>query len=88
MMRQKPKHYFKDAVYGIVARIPRGKVMTYADVARAAGRPRAYRAVGNILNKNHNPKVPCHRVVGTNGLGGYNGGVEKKRALLKAEGAI
>lgn len=85
-MRLKPKHSFEDAVHAIVAKIPRGKTMTYGEVARAAGRPRAYRAVGNIMNKNHDPKIPCHRVVGANGIGGYNGGVQKKIALLKSEG--
>ncbi len=89
MMRQKPKHSFKDAVYAIVRKISKGKTVSYADVARAAGRPRAYRAVGNILNKNHDPKIPCHRVIRSDGkIGGYNGGSAKKIARLKSEGAI
>lgn len=88
-MKQKPKHSFKDAVYAIVRKIPKGKTMSYAEVARRACRPRAYRAVGNILNKNHDPKIPCHRVIKSNGqAGGYNGGSAKKIARLKSEGAI
>ena len=81
---------FKEKVYHIVRRIPRGKVMTYAEVARAAGRPRAYRAVGNILNKNPNaPAVPCHRVVRSDGsVGGYARGTKKKINLLKKEGVV
>ena len=60
--------------------------MTYKEVARLAGRPRAYRAVGNILNKNRNPKIPCHRVIRSNGkIGGYNKGTRKKQELLKKE---
>jgi len=70
---------FAQEVYKVVSRIPWGETMTYAEVARAAGRPRAYRAVGNILNKNADPNVPCHRVICSDGSsGGYNRGVEKK----------
>lgn len=76
-------------VRGIVKNIPPGKVMTYKEVAKAAGRPRAYRAVGNILNKNYDSKIPCHRVVKSDsGVGGYNRGVEEKLNLLKKEGVI
>lgn len=62
--------------------------MTYTAVAIAAGRPKASRAVGNILNKNpFAPKVPCHRVIRSDGsIGGFAHGAEKKKALLKAEG--
>lgn len=79
---------FHHRVLAAASRIPRGKVATYKDIARAIGRPRAYRAVGNALNKNpHAPKVPCHRVVGAGGrLGGYAGGLKKKIALLRMEG--
>ncbi len=79
---------FKEKVYTVASRIPRGKVSTYAAVARAIGRPRAARAVGNALNKNpHAPRVPCHRVVSSNGsLGGYATGVKNKIKLLKKEG--
>lgn len=80
---------FKQRVYAVVRRIPRRKVLTYKDVSRLAGRPRAYRAVGNILNKNRDPKVPCHRVIRSDGsVGGFNRGTKKKRAILRHEGAI
>lgn len=78
---------FTQAVYAVVKRIPKGKTMTYAQVAKAAGRPQAYRAVGNILNKNHDPAIPCHRVIRSDGsLGGYNRGSTQKRKILKEEG--
>lgn len=68
--------------------IPRGETLTYQQVASRAGRPQAYRAVGNILNKNYNRSIPCHRVVRSDGkAGGYNRGAKKKIALLKKEGA-
>lgn len=80
---------FKNNVLVVVAEIPRGTTLTYADVARRAGSPRAYRAVGNILNKNHDSKIPCHRVVRSNGtLGGYNRGAGKKIQILRCEKAI
>jgi O-6-methylguanine DNA methyltransferase len=81
---------FTEKVYAVVAKIPRGSVLTYAEVARRAGRPSAYRAVGNILNKNPDTKkVPCHRVVRSVGtVGGYAWGTAKKTALLRKEGAI
>lgn len=80
---------FAVKVYSVVSRIPKGEMRTYQEVAKLAGRPRAFRAVGNILNKNHDKNVPCHRVVRSDGkLGGYNGGTEFKRAILRKEGAI
>lgn len=81
---------FKEKVFSIVRAIPKGKTMTYKQVAKKAGRPRAFRAVGNILNTNYDPKIPCHRVVRSDGeMGGYNrGGVKKKLQILKREGAI
>lgn len=80
---------FKDRVLKITAQIPRGKTLTYKEVARRAGRPRAYRAVGNILNKNFNPKIPCHRVIRSDGgVGGYNRGTKKKIEILRREGVI
>jgi len=80
---------FSNKVKKVVAKIPSGKTITYAEVARRAGNPRAYRAVGNILNKNYDLKIPCHRVIRSNGeLGGYNKGSEKKREMLLREGAI
>lgn len=80
---------FKTKVLKIVLQIPRGQVLTYKQVAKKAGRPRAYRAVGSVLSKNYNPKIPCHRVIGSDGrMRGYNrGGVKKKMSLLKKEGA-
>ena len=78
---------FQDSVYRVVAAIPAGSVMTYKEVAVAAGRPRAYRAVGNILNTHEVEKLPCHRVVRSDGaLGGYRDGARKKITLLRREG--
>lgn len=80
---------FRDAVFSVVRMIPRGKTMTYKEVAVAAGFPKAYRAVGNILNTNFDPGIPCHRVVRSNGkAGGYNRGVERKIEMLQQEQAI
>ena len=79
---------FAQAVYRVVGAIPRGSTMTYAQVAAKAGRPRAVRAVGTILNRNpFAPDVPCHRVIRSDGtLGGFAGGPRKKKALLREEG--
>jgi len=78
---------FAQKVYEVVKKIPRGKVLTYKEVAKLAGSPRAYRGVGNILNKNHDPKIPCHRVIRSDGkIGGYNRGANRKKQLLKSEG--
>lgn len=77
---------FSERVYTIVQRIPKGKTLSYKEVAKRAGRPNAYRAVGNILNKNFDPAIPCHRVVRSDGSpGGYNRGRAKKRQLLIQE---
>jgi methylated-DNA-[protein]-cysteine S-methyltransferase len=72
------------------ARIDFGELRSYADVASAAGSPRAVRAAGNALGANPMPVVvPCHRVVRTGGaLGGYTGGVERKEFLLRLEGSL
>lgn len=68
-------------------RIPPGFVATYGDVAARAGRPRAARAVGNIMSGCADPGVPCHRVIGAGGgLGGYGSQLPLKRDLLRAEG--
>lgn len=81
------RNVLKNQVLKVVIRIPKGKVLTYKDVAEKAGRPRAWRAVGNILNRNHDPSIPCHRVIRSNGkLGGYNRGLATKRKLLAHEG--
>jgi len=78
-----------EKVLKVVSHIPEGKVLSYKKVAELAGRPRAFRAVGNILSKNYDPKIPCYRVIRANGeIGGYNRGRDKKRFLLKKEGAI
>lgn len=78
---------FRDKVYAVVKRIPKGSVLTYAEVAKKAGKPKAYRAVGNILNQNYDPKIPCHRVVRSDGkTGGYNRGSQNKKKILKKEG--
>lgn len=80
---------FSAAVISVTRRIPPGQVATYGDVAAMAGRPRAARAVGNIMRTCHAHAVPCHRVVGAGGaLGGYGGQLELKRALLRAEGLV
>lgn len=81
---------FTQKVRDVVRRIPKGKVMTYQEVAAKAGNPKAYRAVANIMAANYDPDIPCHRVIRTDGgLGGYNrGGTKKKRALLQSEGVI
>ncbi|MEX1063822.1 MAG: MGMT family protein [Candidatus Paceibacterota bacterium] len=80
---------FQQKVYNEVSNIKRGSTMTYTEVARAIGNPRAVRAVGNALNKNTNPDVPCHRVIRSDGkIGGYNRGSEKKMEILMKEGGI
>ena len=77
---------FSQEVYAVVTTIPRGKTLTYKEIAKLAGRPKAYRAVGNILTKNNDPCVPCHRVVRSDGsVGGYNKGQQKKKELLEQE---
>ena len=78
---------FTARVLAAVRRIPRGEVATYGEIARRAGRPRAARAVGNIMRDCGRPDVPCHRVIAAGGrLGGYGGNETVKRALLLAEG--
>jgi len=82
---------FTDKVYEIVAQIPAGKVATYGDVARMAGSPGASRAVGMAMSHNRDTeRVPCHRVVGSDGsMHGYAfGGVVRKRDLLESEGVV
>lgn len=77
---------FREKVLQIVRKIPRGKVLTYQEVAKKAGNPKACRAVGNILHKNYDSIIPCHRVIRSDGkIGGYNRGEKKKAALLKKE---
>jgi methylated-DNA-[protein]-cysteine S-methyltransferase len=75
-------------VYDLLLKIPPGKVSTYGDLARALGNPSASRMIGRILGRNPNPiKVPCHRIVMSDGrVGGYAYGIAKKRQLLENEG--
>ncbi len=83
------KEKFRQKVLNTVKNIPSGKTMTYREVARLAKRPKAYRAVGNILAKNFDPAIPCHRVIKSDGsLGNYNRGIKNKMKLLLKEGAI
>ncbi len=80
---------FTEKVLSVVAGIPRGETLTYAEVARRAGSPGASRAVGSILRRNFDPRVPCHRVIRSDGaLGQYNRGEAEKARLLREEGAI
>jgi O-6-methylguanine DNA methyltransferase len=77
---------FERKVLTVVSRIPPGRVATYGDVARLAGKPRAARAVGNILREANRPGLPYHRVIAAGGrLGGYTS-LALKRSLLAAEG--
>ncbi len=85
-MKTASKSNFRDTIHAIVKKIPEGSTLTYKEVAIAAGRPRAFRAVGNILNKNYDPGIPCHRVIRSDGkTGGYNRGAAQKIKLLKLE---
>ena len=81
---------FQLKVWAYLSKIPRGRVKTYSQVAKAIGKPLAARAVANAIGKNpYAPKIPCHRVIRSDGsLGGYSGkgGVKTKRFLLKKEG--
>ncbi len=78
---------FAARVLRVVKRIPAGRVATYGDVAAMAGRPRAHRAVGNIMRECRDRSVPCQRVVAAGGaIGGYGGNTELKKSLLRAEG--
>ena len=81
---------FQLKVLTYLKKIPRGSVKTYSQVAKGIGKPLAARAVANAIGKNpYAPKIPCHRVIRSDGsLGGYSGkgGVETKRLLLKKEG--
>ena len=78
---------FNDVVYELCKQIPIGKVSTYKEIANALG-GKAYRAVGNALNKNpYAPFVPCHRVINSNGkLGGFASGLKNKINMLEQEG--
>ena len=81
---------FQLKVWAYLKKIPKGKLKTYAQVAKAIGKPKAVRAVANAIGKNpFPPKIPCHRVIRSDGkLGGYSakGGIKTKKKLLKNEG--
>lgn len=78
---------FQKQVYEIVEKIPRGQVLSYQEVAFKLNKPGAARAVGNALNRNFDRRIPCHRVIRSNGeTGGYRGGLEMKIKILKKEG--
>lgn len=82
---------FRDRVIAVVKKIPRGKTLSYKEVAARAGHSGAARAVGAIMAANRDKSVPCHRVIRSDGkLGGYNGlqGTKSKLALLRKEGAL
>jgi O-6-methylguanine DNA methyltransferase len=79
---------FQRSVWRELRRIPMGATRSYADIAKAIGKPKATRAVANACGANNLPVViPCHRVIAKDGsIGGYTGGLKIKRALLDAEG--
>lgn len=81
---------FQKKVWGAILKIPKGKTITYKELAQKIGKPKAVRAVANAVGANPMPvTIPCHRVVRSDGtLGGYSGkgGINTKRALLKKEG--
>lgn len=95
-----PSKDFTRQVLQIVSHIPTGKLMTYSQVAKKAGSPRAYRAVGNILNRNYREQewqlpvirgvlIPCHRVIRADGqVGNYAKGIKAKEELLEKEGHV
>ena len=77
---------FKNKCYNLIAQIPKGKICTYKEIAKALN-TKAYRAVGNAMAKNPNPIViPCHRIIKSDGsIGGYALGITKKISLLRRE---
>jgi len=81
---------FQLKVWNYLMKIPKGRIKTYLDVAKSIGKPKAYRAVASAIGKNpYPPKIPCHRVIRSDGLlGGYSGkgGAKTKKMLLKKEG--
>ncbi len=81
------KKFFYEKCYELLKKVPKGKITTYKEIANALG-IKAYRAVGNAMNKNpHAPQVPCHRVVKSDGkVGGFANGTKKKIVMLKKEG--
>jgi len=90
------KNIFSNKVIRIVSKIPKGRTLTYKQVAARAGNKKAARAVGNVLKKHYKDcirlkksTIPCHRVIRSDGtLGGYAGGEKEKRELLRKEKAM
>lgn len=89
-MKKSRARTFAESVRAVVKKIPKGKTMSYKEVAVRAGSPLAARAVGMIMSRNYDGTVPCHRVIRSDGkMGGYNrGGEVKKLDILRKEGAI
>ncbi|MFN2363135.1 MAG: methylated-DNA--[protein]-cysteine S-methyltransferase, partial [Halarsenatibacteraceae bacterium] len=80
---------FQQKILKETVRIPYGQTVSYKELAEKAGSPRAWQAAGQALKNNKLPVIiPCHRVVGTRGYGGYNGGLKIKKILLKLEGSL
>ncbi|GMR19263.1 MAG: hypothetical protein BMS9Abin34_395 [Patescibacteria group bacterium] len=80
---------FTARVLKVVKTIPKGTTLSYKEVVRLAGSPKAYRAVGNILNRNCDSHVPCHRVIRSDGeVGGFNRGTKIKVRMLREEGTL
>lgn len=81
---------FNERCYAVLKKVPKGKVTTYGEIAKAVGSPRAARAVGNAMNCNpYAPAVPCHRVVGSTGkMTGFASGIPAKVKLLQGEGVV
>jgi len=78
---------FQKSVWDELCKIPYGETTSYSQIAKNIGRPNAYRAVGNACGANHIPLIiPCHRVIASNGLGGFSGGLALKRKLMEIEG--
>lgn len=78
---------FNERCYELLRKVPKGKITTYKEIAKSLG-TKAYRAVGNAMNKNpYAPKIACHRVIKSNGeIGGFASGIKNKINLLKKEG--
>jgi len=80
---------FQQAILDETAKIPYGQTVSYKELAKRAGSPRAWQATGQALKNNRLPIIiPCHRVICSSGIGGYNGGLKLKKTLLKLEGSI
>jgi methylated-DNA-[protein]-cysteine S-methyltransferase len=83
---QKHATAFHDKIYAALMKVPYGMVVSYGELARMAGAPRAARAVGSAMKRNQVPLiVPCHRVVASQGIGGYGSGLAWKKMLLALE---